>query len=109
MKLTLDKTLERLNEDRRVDRDEVPASVLRRKVWLAEWHVPGCMSEARSFCTTKAGAIEAALSYAEGQDGAPRGMASDLRRYGVSDRVAPDAWTRLAITSVRQHTLSDFI
>lgn len=106
-KLTFDEALERINEERHVSHDDVRADALRRVVWVAEWHLPGCMSESRSYCLTKHDAIESALSMAEDSDGPPRGMLADLRRYGRSDRTAPGAMFPSAITTVERCTLAD--
>lgn len=104
-KLTFDEALQRINDQRSVHRDDVQARALRRRVWVAEWHLPGCLSESFSVCLTKSDAIECALSMAEGADGAPRGMRADLLRYGRSDRTAPDAWARGAITTIERRQL----
>jgi hypothetical protein len=101
-KLTFDEALERLNDQRSISRDDVQARALQRFVWIAEWHLPGCLSESFSVCLTKRDAIECALSMAEGHDGPPRGMRADLQRFGRSDRVHADAWARSAITTVER-------
>lgn len=105
-KLTFDEALERLNDQRSLTSDEVRADALRRMVWVAEWHLPGCLSESFAILTTKRDAIECALSMAEGHDGPPRGMRADLQRFGRSDRVSPDAWARGAITTIERRALS---
>lgn len=105
-KLTFDEALERINEGRHVSRDDVRADALRRVVWVAEWHLPGCLSESFSICLSKREAIECALSMASGADGPPRGMRADLQRFGRSDRVHADAWARGAITTVERRALS---
>lgn len=104
-KLTFDEALERINDQRSVSADDVQARALQRKVWVAEWHLPGCLSESFSICLTKREAIGAALSMAEGADGAPRGMRADLERTGRSDRTAPDAWACGAITTIERRAL----
>lgn len=104
-KLTFDEALQRINDQMSVNASDVQARALRRKVWIAEWHIPGCLSESFSVCLTKAEAIESALSMAEGSEGAPRGMRADLMRSGRSDRVAPDAWARMAITTIERRAL----
>ena len=108
-KMTFDEVMERLADERPVDASDVRADALRRRVWVAEWHLPGCLSESRAVCTTKRDALESALSLAEGADGSPRGMRADLLRYGSSHRTAPDAWARGAITTIEQHTLRDLL
>lgn len=108
-KLTFDEALQRINDERSLSASDVQARALSRVLWVAEWHFPGCMSESRSYCLTKRDAIESALSFASGEDGPPRGMLSDLRRYGSSDRTAPDAWARGAITTIERCTLRDIL
>ena len=108
-KLTFDEALQRINDQCSVHFADVQARALRRRIWVAEWHLPGCLSESFSVCLTKSDAIESALSVAEGADGAPRGMRADLQRYGRSDRTAPDAWARGAITTIERRTLADIL
>ena len=108
-KLTFDEVLQRINDQCSVHFADVQARALRRHVWIAEWHLPGCLSESFSVCLTKSDAIESALSMAEGAEGAPRGMRADLMRYGRSNRTAPDAWARGAITTIERRTLADLI
>lgn len=108
-KLTFDEALERINEQRPVDSAEVQSRALARKVWVYEWHLPGCISESFGVCLTKRDAIESALSMAEGAEGPPRGMRADLERHGRSDRTAPDAWARGAITTIKRRTLADLL
>ena len=109
MKLTFDEAIERINNERSIDASEVQARALRRYVWIAEWHFPGCLSESRTYCLTKSNAIESALDFASGEDGPPRGMLADLQRYGMSDRTAPDAWARGAITTIERVRLRDIL
>jgi len=108
-KLTFDEALQHINDQCSVHSADVQAAALRRHVWVAEWHLPGCLSESFSVCLTKRDAIESALSMVEGADGAPRGMRADLQRYGRSNRTAPDAWARGAITTIERRTLADLI
>lgn len=109
MKLTFDEALDRINEERSIDASDVQARALDRYIWIAEWHFPGCMSESRAYCMTKADAIESALDFASGENGPPRGMLADLLRYGNSDRTAPDAWARGAITTIARVRLRDIL
>lgn len=104
-KLTFDEALQDINDQRSVHADDVQARALRRRVWVAEWHLPGCLSGSFSVCLTKSDAIESALSMAAGTEGPPRGMRADLQRYGRSDRTAPDAWARGAITTIERRQL----
>jgi hypothetical protein len=108
-KLSFDEAMERIGDERSIDRDEVQTRALQRYIWIAEWHFPGCLSESRSYCLTKADAIESALDFASGENGPPHGMLSDLRRYGNSDRTAPDAWARGAITTIERVQLRDIL
>jgi hypothetical protein len=108
-KLTFDEALQRIDDECSVHRNDVQARALRRGIWVAEWHLPGCLSESFSVCLTKSDAIESALSMAEGAEGAPRGMRADLQRYGRSDRTAPDAWARGAITTIARRALADIL
>ena len=109
MKFTFDEALERINDERSISASEVQARALQRYIWIAEWHFPGCVSESRAYCLTKSNAIESALDFASGEDGPPRGMLTDLLRYGNSDRTAPDAWARGAITTIERVRLRDIL
>jgi hypothetical protein len=108
-KLAFDDALQLINDERSIDASEVQARALSRYIWIAEWHLPGCLSESRSYYLTKKDAIECALSMAEGSDGPPRGMLTDLRTYGCSDRTAPGAWARGAITTIERVQLRDIL
>lgn len=108
-KLTFWEALQDLSEGLPVSASEVQARALHRRVWCAEWHLPGCISESWSIHSTKRDAIDAALSMAEGSDGPPRGMKSDLMRKGRSVRTSPDAWAREAITTIELRKLSEFL
>jgi hypothetical protein len=83
-KLTFDEALEKINDDRIVHRCDVLSRALDRKVWVAEWHIPGCLSESRGYYTTKADAVEGAVdyTYSPGIDSPPRGIKTALRRDG---------------------------
>jgi hypothetical protein len=91
MKLSFSEALERINEERYVSRDEVSARALRMFVWIAEWHIPCCMSESQAYCLTKRDAIESACDMANtGSDGeSPRGMRTALRKTGRFDSDSP--------------------
>ena len=107
--LSFDEALQRINDERSISPKDVRANALRRRVWVAEWHLLGCLSESRSVFTTKRDAIECALGMAEGEDGPPRGMRADLERNGRSYRTAPGTWVRGAITTVERHALRDLL
>lgn len=106
MKLSFDEALQAINDGQSLNYHDVQARALRRMVWVAEWHIPGCLSESFSVYTTKRDAIECALSMAEGELGAPRGMRADLERFGRSDRTPPDGWASRAITTIEKRALS---
>ena len=106
-KLSFDDALQAIADERRITAADVRADALRRVVWVAEWHVPGCLSESMEVCTSKRHAIEAALSFASGENGPPRGMRADLLRSGRSDRTAPDAYVSMAVTTVFRCTLAE--
>lgn len=84
-KLNFDEALERIDDGFSVSRSEVLSTALSRKLWVAEWHLPGCLSESWSYCLTKSDAINAACSMAEDENGTPRGMKTALRKYGRFD------------------------
>lgn len=108
-KLTFDEALQDIGDERYPDASDVQARALRRKVWVYEWHLPGCISESWGVALTKGDAIECALSMAEGAEGPPRGMRTDLVKHGRSDRTAPDAWARGAITTIERRRLADIL
>ena len=106
-KLDFSEALQALADEQHITADEVQARALARFVWVYEWHFPGCICEAWGVVTTKRDAINSALSMAEGAEGPPRGMRADLMRYGRSDRTAPGAWARGAITTIERRRLAD--
>ena len=99
--------LEMLADERSLKRAGVSSRLLSRKVWIAEWHLPGCLSESQSICRTKQDAIECALSMAECEDGPPRGMTTALRKYGRFDSNSP--MFGRCINTVSQCTIADLI
>lgn len=107
MKLTFDEVIEMLDEERFVNVNNVQAKALARKVYLAEWHLPGCLSESQSICTTKEDAIGCACFFAEGEEGIPRGMKTALRRCGRFDTDS-ELYGR-CINTVNKVTLSDLL
>lgn len=104
-KLTFDEALERINDQRTVNPDDVQARALERFVWVAEWHLPGCISESWSVCLTKEDAIETACGFAEGEKGIPRGMKSALRKHGRFDTQSP--MFGHCINTIERRTLRD--
>ena len=105
MKLTFDEALQAINDQRNVDGNEVQARALQRKVWIAEWHIPGCLSESFDVCLTRASAIESALEFC----GHVRGAKADLQRHSRTDRVAPDAYVSMAVTTIYRTTLGGIL
>ena len=108
-KLSFDDVLQLIDDGPCVDWRNVQSRALSRYLWVSEWHLPGCMSESRGYSLTKNDAIENCLSMASGADGSPRGMLTDLRTYGRSDRTAPDAWARGAISTIKRVRLRDIL
>jgi hypothetical protein len=105
-KITFDEALDRLNGGISLFRkDQVLSSALMRSVWVAEWHLPGCISESRAFCTSKRSAIESACDMATAGDVVPRGMKTGLRRDGQFETRSP-LYGR-CINTVRRHRLAD--
>lgn len=103
MKLTFDEALQRLADEFPVKRDEVQARALARKVWIAEWHFAGCLSESWGIHTTKQSAIEEALWYMDDDENPlPRGAATALRKYGQFG-------IETRIYTVEQHTLGELL
>lgn len=101
MKLDFYQALEALNDERRINLNDVRADALRRKVWVSEWHIPGCVSESFGIHVTKRDAIKDALRMCDHA----RGAATDLRKYGCTDKVSPDAYVSMAITTIEHRTL----
>lgn len=84
-KCDFSETLEAVNEGRYIERQRVQARALNRKVWISEWHIPGCLSESVSYSLTKSDAIDTACMMAETENGIPRGMKTALRKSGRFD------------------------
>ena len=108
-KMSYEMALDAINDGRLIRVADVQSRALKRRVWVAESHIPGCMSESQSYCRTKRDAINTALSMAEGEDGPPRGMRAELEKIGRSERTAPDDYVNCAITTVYALTLSDLL
>ncbi len=81
MKLTFDKVIERLNNDRKVTADMVLAEALKRKVWLAANGSPGCLYDSSNICLTKQDAIYTCALIADTGEGPPKGLISNLKKY----------------------------
>lgn len=88
-KFTFDEALERIQNGYFVRASEVQARALSRFVWVAEWHLPGCLSDGQEYALTKRDAIAQCLSMAEGENGPPRGMRTALERFGRFDSDSP--------------------
>lgn len=106
-KLNFPDALERIADGQRVSREDVQAAALRRRVWIAEWHIPGCLSESFVVCITKDEAIESALLMAETSDGVPRGMKTALMRSGRFD-CETSLYGRV-INTIERRRLSDIL
>lgn len=104
-KLNFDEVIEKIGDERSVSRADIRADVLHRKVWIAEWHMPGCLSESFNVCVTKRDAIESALLMAENENGAPRGMKTALRKYGRFDSESEMYGT--CINTIHRQTIAD--
>ena len=103
--LSFEAVLEKLQEERWVKAEGVPASVRKRKIWVAEWHFPGCLSESQAICLSKKDAIDAACSYAEDEFGdPPRGMKTALRKW---ERFDGKAYGTRCITTIFQTTIGE--
>jgi len=100
-KLDFNEALQTIADERRVSSDDIQARALRRYVWVAEWHTPGCLSESFSVVTTKSAALECALEMC----GHVRGARADLLKYGRTDRVCPDAYVSMALTTIERRQL----
>lgn len=107
-KLTYEEVMEKLNDERIVKAKDVPANVQCRVVWIAEWHLPGCMSESQSLCTTKAEAINACRAMAANEFGcSPRGMLKAMQKFERFDSESEVYGT--CINTVSKHTLAEFL
>lgn len=80
-KLTFDEVMQRLAYGRSVNRSEVKARALARRIWVAGAGSPGCLYDSGPYySTTKRGAIEYLVSIADdGEGGIPRGLVTALR------------------------------
>lgn len=106
-KLTFDDVMEMIGDERMVNASDVSSKALNRTVWIAEWHIPGCMSESRQYCTSKKDAIESALMMANDEENGNRGMKTNLRKYGRHDSKTEMYGT--VINTVSKHKLSDIL
>lgn len=104
-KLTFDEALQKINDGGHIRADDVQARALARKIWVAEWHIPGCLSESCGYSTCKRDALAEALEMCDHA----RGAATDLRKYGRTDKVSPDAYVSMAITTIEQTTLGGIL
>ena len=104
-KFDFEEAIERINEGRPTKASQVLTSALSRKVWVAEWHLPGCLSESQAVLTSKEAAIECAIDSME--DPAPRGAKTDLRKFGAFQYRT--ALYGTVITTVHPCTLGDLL
>jgi len=107
VKLTFDEAMERINDGNSINWNDVQAKALRRKVWLAEWHIPGCMSESQCIVLTKQHAIESCAMFAEGENGTPRGMITALRNGGYFE--TDSTMYGCCINTISCHRLGDLL
>jgi hypothetical protein len=107
MKLTFDEALERINNDNPLDAKKVQAKALKRKVWVVEWHIPGCLSEPQAYHVTKADALYSACMMAEQEEGVPYGMKTALRNHGQFDCKTPMFGD--VVNTVYQSTLGELL
>ena len=83
-KMQFDEVMEKLNDGLRVNPADVAAAALRRRVWCVGIGQPGCLFDSFGIYTSKQDAIKGALFMADdGDNGAPRGMVTALKRSGV--------------------------
>lgn len=110
--MTFDEAIQALADERRIDRADVLAAALQRKIWVCEWHIPGCLSESHAVCLTKAGAIEQAVSFTGADGSGPiehktRGIVTALRTHGQFEH-----HTELfgnVITTIERMTLGELL
>lgn len=105
--LDFDQTLELIGDGRRIDIDRIKPQVLERRVWVAEWHLPGCLSESQVVVRSKDDAVRAACDMASGEGGPPRGLAAALHRFGRADSHSP--MFGLVINTVTQLRVRDLL
>lgn len=107
-KLDFDEAIQLLADGALLARSNLRSDAQRRFVWVAEWHLPGCLSEAQSICTTKVEAIQVACGYAADDCGTPpRGMIAALRKSERFDHVTP-MFGRV-VTAIGRHRLGDLL
>lgn len=105
-KLTFDEAMEKISDGQNVFASSVLASALNRKIWVAEWHIPGCISESFNVCLTKAEAVDSALGFADTEDGPPRGMKAALIKRGDFQHKTP--LFGIVVTTIERTTLHYF-
>jgi hypothetical protein len=69
------------NEERPVDKADIPTRVLRMEVWHAIVSYPGCLGDDHAVARSKRDAIASAQYWLS--DDEPRGMAAALDKRGV--------------------------
>ena len=104
--LTFEEAVDIVNEGGVIKRP-IYAKDKSRIVWIAEWHLPGCLSESFTVCTTKVDAIDCALSFAENENGPPYGMKTALIKRGYFDHKT-DMYGYV-ITTVEKRRLADIL
>ena len=114
-KLNFAEALDRLSDELSLSREDVQSRALQRKVWVAEWHMPGCLSESRAIVLRKVDAIDAAIEFT-GADGSDhinhycKGIRAALSAPGTSNSFQHH--TELfgtVVTTIECMTLSDLL
>lgn len=106
--LNFDEAFDRLCQGAPLIAGQVLGVALKRVVWIAEWHVPGCLSENQEFCNTKEQAINTACLMAmNGDEEVPRGMKKALRLHHRFDSKTELYGT--VINTISKHTLHDLL
>ena len=81
--LNLKDCLERLNEERFIDRSDVPDRVASANVWHAIVSFPGCLGDSHSIARSREDALSS-VEYWLDEDGySPRYVRGRLRRFGL--------------------------
>lgn len=80
-KMTFDEVLSYLSDERHIDRSEVKAKDLRRKVWVNANGLPGCLYDYQGINLSKKDAIESAKQIACDY---PKGFITNLKRNHIT-------------------------
>jgi hypothetical protein len=84
---TLSAVLEAVNEDRSIDRSDVPVRVQRAQVWHAIVSFPGCLGDSHSVARSKESALSSVEYWLDDGEGSKeysaRYVRGQLRRNGI--------------------------